>query len=365
MKILHLADFGPTSLGTGTGIYKVVTTLCEGQNRAGHTSRIFLINENEVAAKGENISLATSFSTFKALLNGFGPEIVIFHSLHKPIYLRIYRELKRRGIPYCIEFHGAASYENARKGKYKKLIANYLGFNKFIKDAASVIYLNKQEHEDSIFHRLNPKYMIIPNGIHPLKEGSIVKPAEGKLHILYLGRIDENHKGLDVLTKAIGILEKEGWSEKIHFDFYGVEDNPGNFPEEIKRHQQIATFHGPVFGEAKNEVYARSHIYILTSRYEGMPLTIFEALAYGCPCIVTPYTNCGEFLTKERCGWVTELDPEQIALTVKNAYNEYRHKGLELVKKAMRASRIYDWDEIVQETIRQYGAIVAADARTV
>lgn len=365
MKILHLADFGSTSLGTGTGIYKVVTTLCEGQNRAGHTSRIFLINENKVAAKGENISLATSFSTFKALLKGFGPEIVIFHSLHKPIYLRIYRELKRRGIPYCIEFHGAASYENAQKGKYKKLIANYLGFNKFIKDAASVIYLNKQEQEDSIFHRLNPKYMIIPNGIHPLKEGSIAKPEEGKLHILYLGRIDENHKGLDVLTKAIGILEKEGWSEKIHFDFYGVEDNPGNFPEEIKRHQQIATFHGPVFGEAKNEVYARSHIYILTSRYEGMPLTIFEALAYGCPCIVTPYTNCGEFLTEERCGWLTELDPEQIAMAVKDAYNEYRQTGPELVKEAMRASRIYDWDEIVQETIRQYGAIVAADARTV
>lgn len=359
MKILHLADFGPTSLGTGTGIYKVVTTLCEGQNRMGHQSRIFLINKNEVAAKGENISLTTSFSTFKTLLKEYDPDIVIFHSVHKPIYLRIYRELMRLGIPYCIEFHGAASYENSQKGKYKKLIANYLGFNRFVRNAASVIYLNKQELEDSIFHRLNPKYMIIPNGIHPLEEGSITKPEEGKLTILYLGRIDENHKGLDVLVRAIDILEKEGWAEKIHFDFYGVEDNPGNFLEDIKHHPEIATYHGPVFGEAKNEVYARSHIYILTSRYEGMPLTIFEALAYGCPCLVTPYTNCGEFLTEEGCGWLTDLDPEDIALKIKDAYNEYRQIGPELVREAMRASRIYDWDEIVRTTLKEYSNVIA------
>ena len=39
------------------------------------------------------------------------------------------------------------------------------------------------------------------------------------------------------------------------------------------------------------------HIYILTSRYEGMPLTVLEALSCGCPCLITSQTNMEDLIS--------------------------------------------------------------------
>lgn len=56
--------------------------------------------------------------------------------------------------------------ENYKKGKFKKYIANLLFFNKFLKGAKSVIYLNQGEYSNSLVKSINPRSVIIPNGCY-------------------------------------------------------------------------------------------------------------------------------------------------------------------------------------------------------
>ena len=49
----------------------------------------------------------------------------------------------------------------------------------------------------------------------------------------------------------------------------------------------IIKLHHEVTGEVKEKLLLDSDIFIQTSRFEGMPLGIIEALSYGIPCLIT------------------------------------------------------------------------------
>ena len=48
---------------------------------------------------------------------------------------------------------------------------------------------------------------------------------------------------------------------------------------------------GELYEEKKEEFLNGCRIMVLTSRYEGFPMTVLEALSHGNPCIVTPGTK--------------------------------------------------------------------------
>ena len=56
-----------------------------------------------------------------------------------------------------------------------------------------------------------------------------------------------------------------------------------------KKHlDDIVFYHyGAVFGKVKEKVLLDNDFFILTSRLEGHPMALIEALSYGLPCLVT------------------------------------------------------------------------------
>ena len=61
-----------------------------------------------------------------------------------------------------------------------------------------------------------------------------------------------------------------------------------------------------ISGEEKVQKLLESDVFIQTSRHEGMPMGILEAMSYGVPCAVTDGTNLGEFIKDNKCGWNCE-----------------------------------------------------------
>lgn len=359
MNILHIADLSTVTPTYTTGIAEVVLTLTCCQRNMGHNASIGLIKHNKYLEEKPEITFLDA-SKFSEIIRNNKVDIVIFHSLYKLTYLKFSKILRKMKIPYCIEFHGGATIQNASKGKIKKYIANAIGFNNFVKKASSLIYLSNKEKELSVFKIVPDNSIIIPNGIRP-RENVISRKNRNmnrKIEFIFLARIDIHHKGLDVLCDALDLLISEGYDSCIHFSFYGTEKFGHYFTDRIKTLTMIADYKGPVIGEEKFKAFENSDIYILTSRYEGMPVTVLEALSCGCPCLITPQTNMTDLIIKNNCGWITSINPSEIASTIKSAVSDYKVNFEKYWDNSIIASHTYEWNSIISKSIEDYQNII-------
>ena len=352
MKILHIAYFGRS--GKLNGIYEAVTCLAEAQRKLGHEVKVAITTRQSVVDE-ETIYFTPKVDCLKRLLDSFHPDIVMFHSLYEIQQITFSAVLRRRRIPYVLVFHGGASKDNAKKGWIKKKIANWLLFDWFIHKAKAVIYLSENERQKSVFTRVNKNYFILPNGVNiPLE----VHPhtMDGKMNITFLSRIDYYGKGIDVLLQAIRRLQAEGWGDRIQFNFYG--NKYDDTYKLLLEYGDFVKYHGFVAGQEKTKALQQAAINILPSRSEGMPMTILEALAYGCPCMVTPMTNMAELIRENQCGWVIELTPESIVDAIKKAYAELSVNPNAYFENCRRVAQQFSWTNVAAESINIYQRII-------
>lgn len=353
MRIVHIMDPG---IKGKMGVTEVVMNLSYQQTLMGNEVQIILLHPSKYYASQSSVSVVASNSAFKERIEDFRPDLVIFHSLYKKAYINWYKILCRIGIPYFIEMHGASSQSNQKKSYLQKKVANFLYFNHFVKAAAAVVFLNKAECEASVFKDYT-KNVIIPNGVNipqDWKEKSI--SSFQMLNITFLGRIDIHHKGLDLLIHAIDLIQKE-LINKAAFHFYGYTYNE-DFPKMIQPYGSLITFHGPVYGEEKETALNGSHIFIHTSRYEGMPIAVIEALAHGLPCIVTPQTNMGAVIEENNAGWITSLNAKDISQTILRAIDDYHKNAATLQRNARQAVKDYSWENVAKKSIEAYQHVV-------
>ena len=112
---------------------------------------------------------------------------------------------------------------------------------------------------------------------------------------LAVGRFSPLHKGFDILLKAFALFSKsnadwtleivgEGEEEKLYRQII-AEENLGHrvlispFTSDIQRHYSAASF------------------FVLSSRWEGQPLVLVEAMAHGLPVISSDIPVARELLT--------------------------------------------------------------------
>lgn len=131
--------------------------------------------------------------------------------------------------------------------------------------------------------------------------------AHGDLNskvIAYTSRIDIRHKGIDLLLAAIPQL-RDGW--KVAIAGSGAPADQKWFTDHIKD-PAVADriiYRGPLKDDALRNHYADASIFISTSRWEGMPLVIGEAMAAGLPVVAMDNTGSREFLQNNAYGLLT------------------------------------------------------------
>ena len=355
MKIVHIAEFEHTK---DNGIKGVVLTLQCEQEKLGSSVYIFNISsQNQKVVKKDELSVCST-SCFKHNINALQPDVVIFHSVYKPIYISFSRFLRKKNILYLIEPHGGTSTDNAKKSYLKKRIANLLLFNHFFAKAKGVIYLNEYEREKCVFKDIRKAAFVIPNGIYPPSgDISTAHKPKNKIHFTFLARIDIHHKGIDILLDAISILSKTADKDDYIFNFYGSSSNKKDIIYLKNRLKTIGNnlfYHGSVWGEQKEQALTNTNIYVLTSRNEGMPLSVLEALSCGCPCVITPQTNMQNIIENNHSGWVVQSDSKAIAEVLSRAIKEYRQKQDVYTHNAIMSVQYFTWDFIAKKAVCEY-----------
>lgn len=357
MRIIHVASYKD---GFFNGIKSVLENLVPGQRELGHD--VLLLNqEYNSTPLIEGEKYVSGRKDFISEVKFFNPDIVILHSLYAINDVKFSWFLNKKKIPYLVEPHGGTTNNNAKKNWLKKKIANYVYANRFIGKAAGIVYLNEKEKDECVFKNVRRNYAVIPNGTH-IHQRMGWNGNESKLRFMFLARIDIIQKGLDLLFPAIKEVNKRGALEKMEFHFYGKARNPQwgrMFDEYIASSDGNVFFHGSAIGCDKELAFKNNDVFILTSRYEGMPMAVLEALSYGLPCIITPQTNMAELIASNHAGWVTTTDVQSIADILYKAYNEYVANRESYIQNALNTVLPYDWGRIAQKSIQEYSRLIS------
>lgn len=122
-------------------------------------------------------------------------------------------------------------------------------------------------------------------------EGPASPPArQGPVcRALFVGTYGKR-KGATELIQAVARLRGEGVS--IELDLAGKEEFRGEEAELRRRVREsgltdFVRFHGVLGSPALRSLYESSHVFVLPSRSEGLPMALLEAMAFGLPVVAT------------------------------------------------------------------------------
>ena len=134
------------------------------------------------------------------------------------------------------------------------------------------------------------KPIIIPNGVDNLffkkiRNNSFKKKIKGKI-VLFFGRLNIT-KGPDKFILAAKEILKE--RKDIHFVLVGPDEGmKSKLIKMINKDKNILLL-DPIYDRKKiAEMYQASNVYVMPSFREGLPLTLFEAMASGLPIVASP-----------------------------------------------------------------------------
>ena len=188
---------------------------------------------------------------------------------------------------------------------------------------------------------LEERIVVIPNGppfaLAAMPQGRRL-PEDRPIQLLFLSNLIKSKGWFDVL-EAVAILHKTT-TIPLEAVFAGrflssADDPEPTSPEEAETrfHEYVAAndlgevvrYLGPAVGEAKRRVLETSDFFLLPTRYftEGQPVSIIEAMAYGCIVISTDYRAIPDLVVDDATGALVEYGrPDRIADAVRRIVAE-------------------------------------------
>ncbi|MEL6670635.1 MAG: glycosyltransferase [Bacteroidota bacterium] len=372
MRIIHLI-LGKARLNRMNGINKVAHNLALHQQEMGWKSEIWGITGSpgrKPTARAYPLRLFQQQRwgflidpALKKALEGLNPKTdrVHIHGSFIPAFYRASRILARRAVPYIYCPHGALSPGALERSAAKKRWYFRLFESVILNKAACVQFLGEEQYRAIDSYLDLPQKIIIPNGQN-LAELSF-EPAPLPLPygpiFSFCGRLDMDHKGLDLLFEGFDAYVQEGG--KGHLWLIGDGMDYQHLVELTKRRQlnHRITFWGSRFGSEKLNLLHHSDVFLHTSRYEGLPTAVLEAAGLGKPCLVSRPTNMGKALENAGAGWLVQPNqPDHILATMLEVEQKWEAGALadmgrnayELIKEQ------FNWASLSQQLIHKaYG----------
>lgn len=208
------------------------------------------------------------------------------------------------------------------------------------------------------------KITVIPNGMAGIFFKQVKKnrfrqrhgiPEDAKV-VLFFGRLNPT-KGTDKLAQAG--KEILATRKDIHFVFVGPDEGMKQKVSEIIAGEKNMHLLEPI-RERENvaEMYQAADLYCLPSYREGLPLTLFEAMASGLPIVASPVNGVPyEMKDPENGLFVQYGDIEGLKKAILKILGEKK-----LWQKMSRANKErakqYDWDIIAERYMAVYAEAI-------
>ncbi len=383
MKIAHVCPFfRPAICGVGQVVYE----LAKRQVQAGHEVHVFCADTDKTQRlKRKDIIVDGIFvhrvpywfkitdltyvwpEIFLNILNS-NFDLVHTHSLNQPHVFLAGLAARLKKIPTVHTTHSpwVADSRNFLGNLLVWPVQSIFG-RLALGWARAVIVLSPYELQFlSKITKESRKIVPIPNGVSAEFFGTAIKNnfkkkygIKGRL-VLFLARINKI-KGPEVLMAAA----KEILAERndVTFVFAGGNDGYQSELENLAAGNSRLKVLGRLPREDVVSAYRAADIYVLPSKREGMPLTMFEAMAAGCAVIATPVNNVPYAMSEPENGFFVNYgDVAGLKERILKLLNDK-----ELRKKIGKTNREhakkYNWDEIANDVGSLYSKAIAGKAQ--
>lgn len=282
------------------------------------------------------------------------PNVRLFH-LHS-VFSPQNNRVAALGVPYGVTPNGGwgPSVIHGRRSLMKRMWITL--FEKSLwRNAAFVQAVSRNETTDLESLGVASTTVLIPNGTTIAPRIDPVEPSVRQW--LFLGRLAVDQKGLDLLLQAYASAKKDG-ANLPRLVLAGPDFRDGlHSLKALAKKLAIETdveFPGPVTGDSKTALWKASEAFVHTSRWEGLPLSILEALGQGIPCLVTPETGLADWMEANECGWRVNGDVPSIARTLSSLSAEPRLIKTKAANTKPAVTRDFSWEAIARKLLDAY-----------
>ena len=201
--------------------------------------------------------------------------------------------------------------------------------------------------------------VLIPNGIDPAE----IKPAceitkqfglSSREYILFLGRLVPE-KGIHYLIKAYQMLQ----TDKKLVIVGGTSDTDDYVKQlyDMAGQSSSIIFTGFQQGLVAEELYSNAYLYVLPSDLEGMPLTLLEAMNYGCCCVTSDIGECVDVM--DGCGFsFPHGNVEALRETLQDLCDHPDKVEAHRDEAKKVISSKYTWQDITTQTDKLYKSLL-------
>ena len=166
---------------------------------------------------------------------------------------------------------------------------------------------------------------------------------------LAIGRFSPKHKGFDLLIKAFAKFSQT--NNEWMLEIVGEGDEENIYRQLIAEHHLEQRVKICPFTNDIQRHYAGASVYVLSSRWEGQPLVLVEAMAHGLPIASSDLPVAKELLEGRHCGTFFkcgDIDDMSLALQRMSSTTEWA----DMSEKALKTSSLFKVENIMQQWVK-------------
>ena len=306
---------------------------------------VHIITIPTINKKGIDALLYSFFASIRALFGKY--DVLHYHAEGSCAMLWIPHLFRKKIV---VTIHGL----DWQRSKWGGFATKYIKFGEKLaaKYADEIIVLSKGV-QDYFKETYNRDTVFIPNGVNKpiIRNSSIIKEKYGlekDSYILFLARIVPE-KGLHYLIDAYKQIDTDK-----RLVIAGGASHTNDYLKEIKNmvaSDKRIIMIGFVQGQELEELFSNCYLYCLPSDVEGMPISLLEAMSYGCNCLVSDIKEntqvINQYAKTFKKGNVEDL-AEQLTkiLTTKSIFEKEEISNYTLKR--------YNWNNIINDMERIY-----------
>lgn len=291
------------------------------------------------------------FFELRSTLKSIKPDVVHLHSSKAGIIGRLVA--KSLSIPAIFTAHGWAFTEGVspkRRKLYRvieKLMARF---------TSKIIAVSEYDRQLALKLGVGNSQLIdtIHNGMPDNRVIRVVRDSEDVVKIIMVARF-ERPKDQCALIRALSLLKNLDWELELVGD--GPELSSASLLVDKLELSSRISFSGACKNVADR--LATSDIFVLISSWEGLPLTILEAMRTGLPVIASSVGGVPEAVQHSQTGMLVGANDEQALVKALSALlmsPKLRHEMGDCGKARFESN--FTFNKMLKKTLDVYGEVV-------